>query len=120
MTEPDQNNGNDSNNNGVDNNGVANNGVTVFDVPEWGRFEIHVDGKLAGFAAYRIGPGTITFTHTEIDDAYGGRGLGGTLARAALDAARARGLRVVPECPFIRRWIGRHEDYQDLVRAAEK
>ncbi|GAA1282328.1 hypothetical protein GCM10009609_53640 [Pseudonocardia aurantiaca] len=114
MTEPDQNNGNGSNNNGVENNGV-----TVFDVPEWGRFEIHVDGKLAGFAAYSIAPGTITFTHTEIDDAYGGRGLGGTLARAALDAARARGLAVVPRCPFIRRWIERHEDYQDLV-AAEK
>jgi hypothetical protein len=115
MTEPDQNNGNGSNNNGVDDDSV-----TVFDVPEWGRFEIHVDGKLAGFAAYRIAPGTITFTHTEIDDAYGGRGLGGTLARAALDAARARGLAVVPQCPFIRRWIERHEDYQDLVRAAEK
>ena len=115
MTEPDQNNGNGSNNNGVENNGV-----TVFDVPEWGRFEIHVDGKLAGFAAYRIAPGTITFTHTEIDEAYGGRGLGGTLARAALDAARARGLAVVPLCPFIRRWIERHEDYQDLVRAAER
>ena len=91
--------------------------VTVLDVPEWGRFEIHVDGKLAGFVRYSVGPGAITFLHTEIEDAYGGKGLGGALARAALDMARSRGLAVRPECPFIRRWIEKHEDYRDLVPA---
>jgi uncharacterized protein len=92
--------------------------VTILDVAEWARFEVHVDGKLAGFAQYRVAPGTITFTHTEIDDAYGGKGLAGKLVRAALDAARTRGLAVLPECPYVRRWIERHEDYQDLVPAS--
>ncbi|MCF7549272.1 GNAT family N-acetyltransferase [Pseudonocardia sp. WMMC193] len=87
----------------------------VLDVPEWSRFEIHVDGRLAGFAQYRTEPGTIRFIHTEIDEAYEGQGLGGKLARFALDAARTRGLAVYPDCPFIRGWIAKHEDYQGLV-----
>jgi predicted GNAT family acetyltransferase len=100
------------------NGGGAN--VTVVDVPEWARFEIHVDGKLAGFVAYKIHPGIITFTHTEIDDAYSGQGLGGTLVRTALDTARARRLGVRPVCPFVRRWISRHPDYVDLVPENER
>ena len=89
----------------------------VRDVPERSRFEIHVDGRPAGFAAYRMkDPGLIVFTHTEIDDAYGGRGLGSTLVRAALDAARDRGLAVRPDCPFVRAYVARHpDDYLALV-----
>lgn len=89
--------------------------VDVADVPERSRFEILVDGALAGFARYRLTPGRITFVHTEVDDAHAGQGLGGTLARAALDSARARALAVRPDCPFIRTWIERHPDYADLV-----
>ena len=48
---------------------------TVLDVAEWSRFEIHVDGRMAGFARYRTkDPRLIVFTHTEIDDAFAGRG----------------------------------------------
>jgi predicted GNAT family acetyltransferase len=87
----------------------------VADVPERSRFEILVDGALAGYAVYRLAPGRITFVHTVIDDAYAGQGLGGKLARAALDTARARGLAVRPDCPFIKGWIAKHPDYADLV-----
>ncbi|MBA3907404.1 MAG: N-acetyltransferase [Pseudonocardiales bacterium] len=90
-------------------------GVEVVDAPERSRFEISVDGVLAGSAYYVLRPGRITFTHTEIDDAYGGRGLGGQLARAALDAARTRRLAVRPDCPFIKGWIAKHPDYAELV-----
>ena len=90
--------------------------ATVLDVPEWSRFEIHVDGRLAGFAQYRMkDAGLIVFTHTEIDDAYEGRGLGSTLIRAALDTARGRGLGVRPDCPFVRAYVARHPEYLDLV-----
>jgi predicted GNAT family acetyltransferase len=95
-------------------------GTSVLDVPERSRFEIHTGGKPAGFVAYRARPGEITFTHTEIDDAFGGRGLGGALARAALDAARSRGLAVLPECPFVRSWIAKHPDYVDLVPVEQR
>ena len=90
---------------------------TVADVAEWSRFEIHVDGRTAGFAAYRMkDPRLMVLTHTEIDDAYEGRGLGSVLVRAALDSARGRGLSVRPDCPFVRAYIARHpDDYLALV-----
>ncbi|MEW2356125.1 GNAT family N-acetyltransferase [Spirillospora sp. NPDC029432] len=80
------------------------------------RYEIRVDGELAGFAEYRNRPGKIVFTHTEVFDAFEGKGVGGALARGALDDVRAKGgLAVVPLCPFIKGWIERHPDYQDLA-----
>jgi predicted GNAT family acetyltransferase len=91
-------------------------GPTVLDAAERSRFEIHVDGRLAGFAVYRLkDPGLIVFSHTEIDNAYEGQGLGSVLIRAALDAARGRGLAVRPDCPFVRGYIARHGEYLDLV-----
>jgi len=60
-------------------------------------------------------PALIVFTHTEIDDAFEGQGLGSTLVRAALDAARTRGLAVRPDCPFVRGYVARHSEYLNLV-----
>lgn len=93
-------------------------GVEVVDSVEHHRYEIHVAGRLAGFAAYRRGSDRRTFTHTEIDPAYEGRGLGSQLARAALDSTRSLGLLVVPLCPFIAGYIDRHPEFQDLLAPA--
>ena len=80
------------------------------------RFEIWSDGLLAGFTRYGLGRGRIIFLHTEVYKAYEGMGLGSQLARAALDDARARGLLVMPLCPFIAGYIERHlDEYRDLV-----
>jgi predicted GNAT family acetyltransferase len=88
----------------------------IIDNTEESRYEIVVDGRRAGFAEYRLRPeNRIVFTHTEVDGAYEGQGVGGALARGALDDARARGLAVVPMCPFIKGWIDKHPDYADLV-----
>ena len=96
----------------------------IVDVADRHRYELHLDGATAGFAEYalradRRGDGeTIAFIHTVVEDAYSGRGLAGRIARAALDDARARGLAVLPFCPFIKGWIAHHRDYQDLVYGA--
>jgi predicted GNAT family acetyltransferase len=79
------------------------------------RFEIVVDGTLVGFAQYRRLPGRMVFTHTEINPAHQGHGWAGRLARAALDAARDEGVRVVPQCWFIADYIRKHPHYADLV-----
>ncbi|MFC9972152.1 GNAT family N-acetyltransferase [Spirillospora sp. NPDC127200] len=79
------------------------------------RYEIHVDGEPAGFAEYRTRAGAVVFTHTEVEPAYEGKGVGGALARGALDDVRAQGAKAVPLCPFIKGWIDKHPDYQDLV-----
>jgi uncharacterized protein len=89
--------------------------IEVRDDPGAGRYEITVDGRVAGFAAYRRVAGRVVFTHTEIGDEYEGQGLGGRLVRAALDASRAAGVPVVPRCPFVAGYIERHPEYRDLV-----
>jgi predicted GNAT family acetyltransferase len=90
--------------------------VKVTDNPGESRFEAHVDGELAGFAAYDSADDLIVFTHTEVFDAFEGKGVGSALARGALDAVRADGIRkVLPRCRFIRGWIEKHPDYADLV-----
>ena len=81
------------------------------------RYELRADGEVLGFAAYRLRyDGAVVFTHTEIDEAHEGRGLGGRLARGALEDVRAAGRAVVPRCPFIKGYIDRHPEFQDLVR----
>jgi predicted GNAT family acetyltransferase len=89
----------------------------VVDRPEAHRYEILADGEAAGFVEYQLSPGEITFIHTEIDEAYEGKGIGSVLVRHVLEDARERGLAVLPLCPFVRGWITRHEDYLDLVPA---
>jgi predicted GNAT family acetyltransferase len=88
----------------------------VRDNTEAKQFEIVTDdGKVAGFVQYERSGDVLDLVHTEIDDAYEGQGLGGKLARGALDLVRAGGGKVVPSCPFIKGWIDKHEDYADLL-----
>lgn len=89
--------------------------IEIIDNPGQSRFEIRVDGTLAGFADYRPRPGGIALTHTEIDEKFGGSGLGSRLVREALDHARSAGLTVTPLCGFVAEYIRRHPEYQDLV-----
>jgi hypothetical protein len=88
--------------------------VTVADAPAAHRYEARAGDDLAGFTAYIRSPALVAFVHTEVLDAYEGRGVGSALARAALDDARASGLQVLAICPFIDTWITRHPDYEDL------
>jgi uncharacterized protein len=79
------------------------------------RFELDVDGHIA-VAYYQRSPGVITFTHTVVPSALSGHGIGSQLARGALDAARAQGLKVIAKCPFISSFLGKHPEYNDLLR----
>ena len=81
------------------------------------RFEVHVGGERAGLVKYQRKGGELSILHTEVDEKFQGMGLAGILARAALDQARARGESVLPFCPYVRSWIGKHPDYVDLVPA---
>lgn len=94
--------------------------IVVTDRPVYGHFEITVDGEPAGFTAYTQIGDKLDFTHTEIDSRFEGRGLGSTLIKAALDAARDRGAGVLPHCPFVKAYIERHPEYLDLVPASRR
>lgn len=86
----------------------------VHDNPALNRFEINLDGDTAA-SYYKLAPGVITFTHTEVPPKFGGRGIGSALVRGALEAARARGLKVVAKCPFVAAYMAKHPEFNDLV-----
>ena len=88
---------------------------SIRDNPERHRFEADLgDGSLA-IADYILRPGKILFTHTEVPPEHEGKGIGSALIRHALDAARDRGLQVVPICPFFAAYMQKHEEVQDLL-----
>lgn len=90
--------------------------VHVHDQPDRQRYEVHLDGELAGFLDYRMRPdGVVDLVHTEIDERFEGKGLGSRLASWALDDVRRRGLQVRPSCPFVKDYIDRHPHDADLV-----
>lgn len=81
-----------------------------------GRFQIG-DGEAVAVLEYELSDGEIALTHTEVAPELEGRGLAGKLARAALEYARERGLKVVPLCGYVEAYIRRHPEYAPLVRA---
>ncbi len=87
----------------------------VEDNPGHRRYEATEDGALQGFVVYRDHGSVRTLVHTETLPELEGRGVGGALARGSLDDIRDRGLAVVPSCPFIASYIGKHPEYEDLV-----
>jgi predicted GNAT family acetyltransferase len=89
--------------------------IDVTDNPDASRYEARSGSDLAGFSEYRLRDGLVVFTHTVVDEAFEGQGVGSALARRALDEARERGLQVQPQCSFIRGWIDEHPDYAGLV-----
>ncbi len=90
--------------------------VLVSDAPQAHRFEARDEaGELLGIAAYDVVGRTVVFTHTEVDPRAEGRGVASTLVRAALDSVRAAHGDVVALCPYVKAWLARHPDYQDLV-----
>jgi uncharacterized protein len=92
----------------------------VVDVPEKGRFEVRIDDRVVGLASYHVDGGTMTLPHTEVDPSMGGRGIGTILVAGVLDAARERGLHVLPYCSFVRHYIEQHPETVDLVDAGDR
>ena len=82
---------------------------------EEAHFALTVDGKPAGLAEYIEETGHRTFVHTEVDEAYAGRGLAGVLVRHALDATREDRLRIRATCPYVQKFLAEHHDWDDLV-----
>jgi predicted GNAT family acetyltransferase len=80
--------------------------------PQAHRYEIVEDGVVAGFAEYmEVRGGRIVFTHTEIDPAFEGRGLGSMLIGFALEDARDREQQIVPICPFVAKYVHKHPEF---------
>ena len=81
--------------------------VVVRDRREASRFEALVDGQTA-FLQYERRPGAIVLVHTEVPEALRGKGIGSEVVRFALQSARAEGLTIVAQCPFVRDYLKKH------------
>lgn len=90
----------------------------VTDNADEGRYELSVDGQMAVLGYHRRGD-TIFLTHTEVPEALEGQGIGSRIVKHALDTARAAGEKVAPWCPFVRAYIDRHPEYEEIVSAEE-
>jgi predicted GNAT family acetyltransferase len=86
--------------------------MDVRDNPEELRYELVDDDQVVGELLYRRYPDRILLVHTDIPPALEGQGLGSRLVAGALDDARAKGLRIVPVCPFVRSYLRRHPEQQ--------
>ena len=82
-----------------------------------GRYELLVDGELAGIADFRLDEERVILPHTEIDPRRRGQGLGAILVQGALDDIRHAGRTVVPACWYVREYIDQHPEERDLLAA---
>lgn len=82
---------------------------------ELSRFEVYTDGQLAGHASYRIRNGRMSMLRTWTHPEFQGRGLASAVVRAALEWAQSRDLEVIPYCGFVSWYIGKNDQYLDLV-----
>jgi len=87
----------------------------VTHAPDLHRYEIRVDGELAGFTQYLDRDAQRVFYHTEVDEAFAGQGLASVLVRQALTETREAGRRVVPVCPYVAKFVQRHEEFADVT-----
>ena len=93
--------------------------IEVVDNKEAHRYEARAsDGTVLGFSRYRLSGDTLVFTHTEVDPATEGHGVGSQLVRGALDDVRRRGLQIVPQCPFVKEFVDHHPQYESLINEA--
>lgn len=80
------------------------------------RYTATLEGRTVAIADVAVTSELVVFTHTETDPSVEGQGVASTLVAWALDDVRGRGLAVLPLCPFVKAYIGRHADrYADIV-----
>ena len=82
---------------------------------EAARFTIAVEEQVVGFTEFAEPNGQRIFTHTEVDDAFEGRGLATILIGEALQATRDAGLRIVAVCPMVAAYIDKHHEFDNGV-----
>jgi predicted GNAT family acetyltransferase len=91
--------------------------ITIRSNPARLRFEVLDGDSPVGQAAYVDDGATHRiFYHTVIEDGYGGRGLAGLLAAHALDETVSAGLKIVPVCPYIKKYLGKHAQYAAMIQ----
>jgi len=88
--------------------------MRVIDNKEKSRFETEVDGHWA-FIEYSVRPNILALNHTQVDKALAGRGIATEMAEKVLLEIELRGLKIIPVCPFIQKYINKHPEWNSIV-----
>jgi predicted GNAT family acetyltransferase len=84
-------------------------------ITENNRFELEVDSKVAFIEFDKIEPNTLDLVHTEVPEELGGKGVGSELVKGALNYCKENNLLVIPSCPFIKSYMEKHTEWNDLI-----
>ncbi len=79
------------------------------------RYEFHLNGGIAYVEYEPAGEGIYRLTHTIVPPAFEGQGIGRELVESTLEALREQGVRIIPECSFIVRYVQRHPEWESLL-----
>ena len=83
--------------------------------PELHQYRLDFDGKDAVLRYQEKGGGVLDLYSTVTPADRRGQGAAGRLVTGALDQMRAKGQKVVPSCSYVRHFVDRHPEYQDLL-----
>lgn len=80
------------------------------------RFEMLLGGGELALIQYRqAGEGVLALTHAEVPEGFEGRGIGNAVVKGTFELVRARGLKIIPACPFVAAYLRRHPEYRSLA-----
>ena len=81
-----------------------------------GGFEAFIDGNHAGLMTYTwAGTERFIIDHTEVEEAYNGKGVGKEMLVNAVQFARDNNIKIIPLCPFAKATFQKNEDLQDVL-----
>lgn len=88
--------------------------MRVVDNKEENRFEAEIDGQMA-VIEYSVKPGIVSLNHTEVPEALSGKGVASEMIEKVLLQIEQRGLKVIPVCPFIKKYIQKHPEWESII-----
>ena len=88
--------------------------MRVVDNKEKNRFEAEIDGHQA-IIEYSVKPNILILKHIEVDKELSGRGVATEMTESVLLEIELRGLKVIPECPFIKNYINKHPEWESIL-----
>lgn len=89
--------------------------MSTVKITENNRFELEVVGKIAFIEFDKIEPNILDLVHTEVPEELSGKGVGSKLVEGALNYCKENGLLVIPSCPFIKKFMDKHTQWNDLI-----
>ena len=91
-----------------------NNELVLKDNTDRKQFELSVEGFTAR-VEYMIMSNKIFLTHTEVPSELEGKGVGSKIVKLAFEEIEKRGLKLIPLCPFVAKYLTKHPEWKKIL-----